>query len=194
MPKIIVFTNYSSLAGVDENFASCNELYKLSEKTPLIYFNEDSSSFQQLEDFIKDGLYLVLDSIPPETFTNLTENITPSEILILKHRKPDFDFKKFDTKDGVHESGDKGRYYPDLVEILGDSKGEKLNRIIKEVFKFDPDYEDNLNLLISLFPENSSKELDTLIEKHKQEISIDNIKGKSYNEKLTLLRIALLGS
>lgn len=198
MTKIVVFTNCPSLNSVNKTFRQRVDVKLLSATNEILWFNENESLFEVPEEkrFAKDGLYFVSDEILAKDFLELTEDVEVSEIFILKHREPDessFNLDRFTPNILQGEHTANGSYYPDLVRIISDSDSDKIDRIIEEVFKYDPIREANLNLLISLFPEKKSEYLDGLLKKHLQLVP-DDVESKTYNEKLTLLRIELLGS
>lgn len=196
MTKVLVFTNRPSLNSVDEIFLQRTDVKLLNSDNKILRFAEDASTFEISNDFSREGLYFVLDTIPFEEFQPLLGGAGDTKFYILRHREPDesiFNLDKFapNVLQGEHESN--GSYYPDLVKILSDDKGEKMDRIVKEIFDFDPVCEANLNLLISLFPEKVPNDLDGLLEQQLPTEEIRDLTGKSYNDKLTMLRIALLG-
>lgn len=192
MTKIVVFTNCPSLNSVNKTFRQRIDVKLLSATNEILWFNENESLFEVPEEkrFANDGLYLVSDEILAKKFLELTEDVEVSEIFILKHREPDESSFKLDKispniLQGEHTAN--GSYYPDLVRIISDSAGDKIDRIIEEVFKYDPVRETNLNLLTSLFPEKNPHHLDDLLEKHLQFVP-DDVKSKTYNEKLIPFR------
>lgn len=133
MEKIIVFTSIGSLDSKFASFAERNDV-KLIENHELLYYNLESYTFEVTTDFKNGGIYFVRHDIKRTKFNNLLE-IHKFNTFILKHQAPKFTFSGFTiVRNGQHEPY--CPYYSNIVNILSDSEGEKIQRIIK-VFKYD---------------------------------------------------------
>jgi hypothetical protein len=196
--RVIVFTKRASLAQVKRPFAKRHDV-RILDEIQILHFDESSSTFQPATNFLESGLYLVFDGITGQRFTDLLSPNNDPELFILTHTHPEIERLQPFTPNVIRgENTSLGMYYPNLVSILMDEEAEKLDRIIKKVFKSDTDYEENLNLLISLFPEtsDSNKSLEDQIRKlgdTPKPVSSES-GANTYNEKLTLLRDVWIGS
>ena len=129
----------------------------------------------------EEGVFLVYDSIDMDRFEELKQQCEGDEVFVLAHTSgtclPN-SFNNWHEKtfvlSGSHTNSEEGRYYP-LFDILTDSEGDKLPRIINTIFKpqglldlvlqylhqclFAPKSKDELNklksALLEKLPDNS---------------------------------------
>ncbi|GHT78533.1 hypothetical protein AGMMS50262_21260 [Bacteroidia bacterium] len=139
MKKIIVFTKKSSLNLGFDDFANKRpdiEVLKKGSSINLILFNEGKSGFEPVNDFVKDGLYLMYDNISEDDFNSMINGYDKTVFYILRHSNPEFSLSDFqNVAEGQHENY--GKYYPNLIEILRDNKPNKAKRFFDSVFTFD---------------------------------------------------------
>lgn len=163
MKKIIIFTKASSLNQGFDGFAKGKEdLKSFDENQPLLLFDENDHKFKIASDLSKDGLYFIYDLISEEDFNKLIKGLEKPDFYILRHTKPDFKLKGFSNiLKGVTEKKEKkGLFYPDIVEILTDSIGGKVNRIFEVLFTFDPKEEElTEDVFDAIYNNNSDEEI-----------------------------------
>lgn len=126
MDKVFVLTNVRSWRGISE------EIRDRVEWNP--YPNENNPVLQCVP-----GVYLVYDSIDDNRLNQLFNDCQNDHLYILIHTNG-HQYEKFDQwknqctiKRGKHEN-DREELYYSVFEIITDSSGDKVGRIIKAVF------------------------------------------------------------
>lgn len=145
MKKIIIFSNHGKLYSVDEDFASRTDIAVLGA-SPIL-FSETGNAFSPVSNFSANGLYFVFDGMEETTFNNLIGKSDKSGFYILLHSEPKYvtGFKNVaEGRNASKENG--GKIYPDVVSILEDKEGKKLDRVVKAIFKTDPIQEAKMKL------------------------------------------------
>ncbi|MCR4848499.1 MAG: hypothetical protein K5920_06620 [Bacteroidales bacterium] len=126
MDKVFVLTNISSWRNISE------EIRDRVKWNP--YPNENNPVLQCVP-----GIYLVYDSIDDNRLNQLFNESQNDHLYILIHTHG-HQYEKFDQwkdrcsiKRGKHENNREDLYFP-VFEIIADSDGDKVGRIIKAVF------------------------------------------------------------
>ncbi len=177
MERIIVFSKLSKLNSVDPEFRNRKDVKLLGTHCILIY-DTSTNQFKDISDFSQQGLYFVQDSIKKEVFDDKIAELDKTQIAILKHTQPEFEFVGFRTvRKGIHES--RGPYYHKLVEVLIDAKGEIFNRIIEEVVRYDHELEEKIKLKNALLS--------------KKTYSLKGDLGEKYNSSVDVFTEAIIG-
>lgn len=178
MKKIIIFTNSDSLNSVNPTFAQRADINLLTLANPILRFDETGSIFISTQSFIESGLYFVFDAMEENNFNTLINNIDKSDCYVLKHkRNPKFTLQGFAEllPDGIHEADNKGKYYPDVVNVILEKGDEKVNKIFDAIFKTDPE----IDLWLKPFEDIAPNKIDPTLEAAAKKIKID-VKAK-YN-------------
>lgn len=147
MKRIIVFTKFTNLYGAFPIFAERADLKVLNgTQANLILWDESEKIFKPVETLFKEGLYFVYDRISNTSFNELTNGVEKSYIYVLNHQNgAAFIEQGKQVVIGVTEVKERGgKYYPDIVDILTDSKREKAKRIFEIIFTFNTTLEAKL--------------------------------------------------
>lgn len=125
----------------------------------------------------EEGIFLVYDKLSQNTFDLLKQQCSSDTLYILAHRNGDYPKQKFG--DWKYECIKEDSHIPDasncyhmFFDILTDSEGKKMNRIIKQVFRplldaalgllhqclADSNFDPSTYPLAKSFPKNSSPE------------------------------------
>lgn len=143
MERIIIFTSIGSLDAKFSSFAQRLDV-SLLEDNALLYYNLENYTFEVSADLQKQGLYFVYHGIQQSYFNSLL-GADKINTFILKHQAPGFIFSDFRiVRNGQHEPH--CPYYSNIVRIVSDEEGEKIQRII-DVFKYDDVLEKKLELI-----------------------------------------------
>lgn len=145
MKKVIVFSNHGKLYAVKKAFAQRKDITTLDSCS--ILFSENGNEFSPAKDFTASGLYFVFDGMQKTMFNNLVGTSDKANFYILLHSEPKYvtGFKNLaEGRNASKENG--GKIYPDVVSILEDKEGKKLDRVVKAIFKTDPIQEAKMKL------------------------------------------------
>lgn len=87
----------------------------------------------------KDGIFLVYDQLDQTVFDQLKSQCLNGNLYVLAHKSGKYDKSDFNAwncqnvKEGSHMLTDD--YYPDIFRIITDGNANKMDRIIRTVFK-----------------------------------------------------------
>ena len=146
--KVLVFTQKGKWINFDDeilqrvNQASWNNQYP-NNNNPIVKCGFSGSAFLIPIDlnklFDEEGVFLVYDSMDSNSFMILKQQCAGDQVYLLTHssgiwKQNNFINWKVFTLSGTHNNRDEDIYYP-LFDILTDSMGDKMNRIVNTIFK-----------------------------------------------------------
>ena len=172
MNKVLIFTNSISFNGINDDIK--NKIKLLGRypdvSQPIMFLDEeDQPCLKPVDNLNAEGVYLIYDRVGFDTIEKLIKCCENDELYVLTHTQgieqkqiQGLKMTKCITLPGKHENGNRYHYKP-LFEILGDeTKKNKVEWVIKEVFK--PSLEGVLRFLNLCLMTTSGQEFDRLKE------------------------------
>lgn len=172
MDKVLVFTNKDSWVCISRGIRNRVKwaFYPEGNK-PAWYvdYRNGEVILKEAIDLSEEGVYLVYDTIDHQKLKQLLNNCAHDNLYVLIHskgcKKADFEPWKelccIEIKEGLHSSLKENHYTP-LFDIVTDTDGNKLERIIRRIFM--PIKEAALELQSEcLVPHKNLKESDAYI-------------------------------
>lgn len=198
--KVLVFTNrdtWKRNINSNPDLRTTNWNNNYPDPTHCIKECDFSKSETDLEDVIpddannyanKDGIYLIFDSIDDNNFNQLKKMCANNELYVLTHSSgrtvTQDDFSAATTAlilPGTHNNEPEDHYYP-IFKILKDTEGDKLNRIINEVFKTQLELETVLLFLHGCLGDSRNNDFDKSYQKLHSIPSIQGSVTDFYNK------------
>ena len=181
MNKVLIFTNGSSFEGFSDDVKAKIKLLGSypDANHPIMWLDENEQlELKPVDNLNLEGVYLVYDDMDVSTITSLLRLCENDNLYVLTHTRGieqknilSLHLANCLALPGNHENNRKGKYKP-VFDILGnESKKNKTECVIKEVFK--PSMEKVLAFLNICFVSPSGKEFEclkkTILEKLPQE-------------------------
>ena len=140
MKKILIFTNECKVKYLHSRFVEALGTGLPTEAEPISHLNEgDDAEWVKVDDFKKEGVYMIFDSLSDPAFEDLKSQCKGDEISALYHslpvRRNELPGLSSNTacREGRHEPGN--FYYSKVFEILTDNEKDKGKRI-EELLKY----------------------------------------------------------